>query len=390
MSEIRVNSLGNETNTGGPELSGNTTFSGQQYFVPPRGTTAQRPSGCPAGSIRFNTDTAHLEYFDGLTWLEFEASSVELGDQTLADGKSARGTGTRAIAFGGNNGSPFDDIEYFTIETLGDAQDFGDMVAGTRTAGQSCASRTRAIYGGGQTSSPSSAEMEFVTIASTGSATDWGANLIDGRDFLTSFSNQTRGLWAGGRTSGGSTATNLIDYVTIASSGVTSGDFGDLRSPALWYPMSFASSVRGVVGQSNSSPSPTNIDYITITTEGNAQDFGTLSDNFGGVGASNATRGIFGGGYNPSLCNSITFVTIATTGNSQDFGDLSQNNRGHGAASNPTRAVIIGGKTPTTVNTLEYITLPTTGNAIDFGNLTGSNSGAKGNIGACSNGHGGL
>ena len=66
MSEIRVNSLGNETNTGGPVLSGITTFSGQQYFIPPTGTTAERPSGCPPGSIRFNTDSAHLEYWNGL------------------------------------------------------------------------------------------------------------------------------------------------------------------------------------------------------------------------------------------------------------------------------------------------------------------------------------
>ena len=66
MSEIRVDSIGNESNTGGPVLSGITEFSGQQYFIPPKGTTAQRPSGCPAGSIRFNTDSAHLEYWNGL------------------------------------------------------------------------------------------------------------------------------------------------------------------------------------------------------------------------------------------------------------------------------------------------------------------------------------
>ena len=36
---------------------------------------------CPPGSIRFNTDSAHLEYWNGLSWLEFEASSEELGDQ---------------------------------------------------------------------------------------------------------------------------------------------------------------------------------------------------------------------------------------------------------------------------------------------------------------------
>ncbi len=95
MSEIRVNSLGNETNTGGPVLSGITEFSGQQYFIPPKGTTAQRPSGCLPGSIRFNTDSAHLEYWNGLVWLEFEASSVELGNHNVSN--SAGGTGTRGL-----------------------------------------------------------------------------------------------------------------------------------------------------------------------------------------------------------------------------------------------------------------------------------------------------
>ena len=389
MSEFKAAGFSDEFG-GGPDLIGITTMTSPYYFVPPSGSTAERPQSAPPGMLRFNTDIGRLEVWRNDHWATILGESPNLGKANSSGGNSG-GTGTRAIAFGGNNGSPFDDIEYFTIETLGNAQDFDDMVRGTGTAGQACASRTRAVYAGGQVAgAPSSDEMEFVTIASTGSATDWGANLRDGRDFLSALSNQTRGMWVGGRTSGGSTATNLIDYITIASSGVISEDFGDLRTAALWYPMSLASSVRGVIGQSNGSASPTNIDYISISTLGNAQDFGTLSDNFGGVGASNATRGIFGGGYNPSLCNSITFVTIATTGNSQDFGDLSETNRSAGAATNPTRAVFVGGKIPATVNTLEYITLPTTGNAIDFGNLAGSNSGIKGNVGACSNGHGGL
>jgi hypothetical protein len=79
MSEARINRISNEKGDGGPSLSGITTFSGLNYFVPPKGTTAERPSDCPPGSIRFNTDSAHLEYFDGLQWLEFEATNDELG-----------------------------------------------------------------------------------------------------------------------------------------------------------------------------------------------------------------------------------------------------------------------------------------------------------------------
>ena len=139
MSEIRVNSLGNESNTGGPELSGITEFSGQQYFIPPKGTTVQRPSGCPPGSIRFNTDTAHLEYWNGLVWLEFEASNVELGDQNNTN--SSGGTGHRGIIAGGGDIPSMDGkIEYISISTLGNAQEFGDEGVDARTQMASCSS----------------------------------------------------------------------------------------------------------------------------------------------------------------------------------------------------------------------------------------------------------
>ena len=62
MSEIRVNNLSNESNSGGPTISGITTFSSPYFFVPPAGNTAERPDNPEKGSLRFNTDTAHLEY----------------------------------------------------------------------------------------------------------------------------------------------------------------------------------------------------------------------------------------------------------------------------------------------------------------------------------------
>ena len=85
MSEARINSLSNESNTGGPTIAGITTFSGANYFVPPVGGTAERPENPEPGSIRFNTDSKHLEYFRGgggesniLGWTEVEASNEEL------------------------------------------------------------------------------------------------------------------------------------------------------------------------------------------------------------------------------------------------------------------------------------------------------------------------
>ena len=75
MSEVRVNNLSNESLSGGPTISGITTFSSPYFFVPPQGDTASRPQGCPPGSFRFNTDSSHLEYYRGDTigWVEVEA-----------------------------------------------------------------------------------------------------------------------------------------------------------------------------------------------------------------------------------------------------------------------------------------------------------------------------
>ena len=383
MSEIRVDSIGNESNTGGPVLSGITTFSGQQYFIPPKGTTAERPSDCPPGSIRFNTDTAHLEYWNGLVWLEFEASSEELGNQLVSN--SAGGTGHRAL-FAGGYTSPANrtDIDYVTISTLGNAQDFGDLsTGGAYRTGAS--SSTRGIFFNAQNDTG----IEFVTISSTGSAASFGT-ADDDRNQAASCSNETRGFRAGGSDAG--VTYNNIYYVTIASTG-TFNDFGDISNPAQGR-LTFAgvnSSVRGVFagGRSNpSAPAETNIiDYITMSSTGNTLDFGDLTDGRRHAAAAcNSTRGVFAGGNpNPGSTNLIDYITIATTGNAQDFGDLAvASSAGHqGLASSPTRGLFQQGNP----SAIEFITIPTTGNAQDFGDAVNASRIA---MGAVSNGHGGL
>ena len=65
------------------------------------------------------------------------------------------------------------------------------------------------------------------------------------------------------------------------------------------------------------------IAFITITTLGNATDFGDLAVGGGWVGGgASSTRGVFAGGYHGGGLNRIEYVTIATTGDATDFGDL--------------------------------------------------------------------
>ena len=331
MSEIRVNTLGNESNTGGPVLSGITEFSGQQYFIPPTGTTAERPSGCPPGSIRFNTDSAHLEYWNGLVWLEFEASSVELGDQNNTN--STGGTGVRGLFAGGQTPTKVNTIEYVSISTLGNAIDFGDLTQTAYNAAGGCASRTRGIRGGGQDGGGATDTIDFVTIASTGNAIDFG-NLAGNqvRAQLCALSNQTRGIFAGGYTP---TAQNNIQSIEIASTG-DAVDFGNLLAAA-YGGAATSSSVRGVIMSGYASGTVNTVQYITISTSGDAQDFGdlTVARRNGRAACSSPTRGIFAAGESDSpFTNVIDFVTIASTGDAEDFGDLTSARQQSFACSN--------------------------------------------------------
>ena len=97
MSKINVRSFSNENEDGAPDLVGITTFAATSYFVPTRGTTAQRPSDhVEVGSLRYNYDTKNLEYYRGDTigWSQFELIDPDIG---RGSGFNAEGRGPRGI-----------------------------------------------------------------------------------------------------------------------------------------------------------------------------------------------------------------------------------------------------------------------------------------------------
>ena len=383
MSEARINRISNEKGDGGPSLSGITTFSGLNYFVPPKGTTAERPSDCPPGSIRFNTDSAHLEYFDGLQWLEFEAFNNELG--------VSGALGNRGVWGGGGPAPSTTTVDYITISTLGNAVAWGAAITQSRTTLVGFASRTRGCWAGGTIGVGPyyNNTIDYVTISSTGSVTDFGDLTVARTLGDSGLSNETRGIVGGGGTPSG--ASNVIDYVTIASTG-NAVDYGDLTQARDDTGASMSSSTRGIFtgGYTNSPATWYNtIDYVTISTTGNAIDFGDLTDRTSrSSGCGNSTRGIMGGGRNPTTIplNVMNYITIASTGNAQDFGDLYTSVAYASAVSSPTRGVWGGGYAPSATNILQYVSISTTGNTADFGDLTV----ARGALNSFSNGHGGL
>jgi len=99
----------------------------------------------------------------------------------------------------------------------------------------------------------------------------------------------TRGIFSGGGTS---PVTNVIQYVTIASTG-NSTDFGDL-TVARQYTTGTSSSTTGITtGGYGSSGGSNVIDSVTIATTGNAVSFGSLTGNQYFMGAcSNCHGGI--------------------------------------------------------------------------------------------------
>jgi len=383
MSRLNVSNLFNENEDGAPVVSGISTFSSPYYFVPPSGSTAQRPQNPGEGMIRFNTDSGHLEYYTGELWVDVIVNNNELGDQNNTN--SSGGTGTRGVIVGGYGGSPVgakDTIDYLSISTLGNTQDFGDISSGTRYRAGCAASRTRGVFAGGF---PETADIHFITIASTGNSTDY-SNLTDSKAATSGCSSQTRALFAGGFHS--PSHTDVIDALTIASS-ANAIDFGNL-SVSRDRVGSISSSVRAVFGNGLNAPNTAfnTIDYVTISTQGDAQDFGdTTQARWSGRAASNSTRGMWGGGYAPTMYNIIDFVTIASTGNAQDFGDLTQARGGCAAMASSTRALWAGGETPTTQDEIDYVEIATTGNGIDFGDISSSTKTLGGGL---SNGHGGL
>ena len=377
MSEFQASNFKKE-NGGTPDLLGKTELTSPYFFVPPSGTTEERPESCAAGTLRFNTDIGTLEIYRGDTigWEQI----VKREGQYLGGGTGSNtGTGTRALSMGGQVfPADINKIDFVTIPTLGDAQDFGDL-SETRTQSAGLGSRVRGYCVGGLISPSNYRDtIDSHEFGSTGNFIDFGNLTATGR-LLAAFSNSTRGVAAGGNP-----RNDVIDYFTLATTG-TAADFGDLPANDI-FGSGLASPTRGLI--KDGTDTDNTISFVTISTTGDAVDYGDLSVARGThvQTAANATRGIFASGRTPSANNTIDFVTIATIGNAQDFGDLTRTTAETNAgAANPTRAIFMGNG-PGNGDTIDFVEISTTGNATDFGNLTSSRT----HNCACSNGHGGL
>ena len=136
------------------------------------------------------------------------------------------------------------------------------------------ASLGRGIFGGGYISSVINS-IEHITINSVGNANDFG-DLTEARHYLAACSNgeMGRGVFGGGYTN---TAVNTLDYITINTGGAAA-DYNDLCSVNKEGCCSSSDGKRGRgFFQGGKDEWNNTIEYITISTTGQAAEFGTLN-----------------------------------------------------------------------------------------------------------------
>lgn len=244
--------------------------------------------------------------------------------------------GTTGFAIGGTHTSRYYAIDRWTIATTGNATDHGDLTQRPNEPAANCNGTNMVVMCGTDNSSTVTNVMERFTTATASNATDHGDMTVSRRLLGGGMSNGTNGVFAGGYT--GSVVSNVIDQTVLATAG-NSTDFGDMTSGG-YTCHGTSNHTRGVFQKTNSSGTGDNVlEYITIATAGNSADFGDLTDQLSGCGAcaNLEDRGVWNGGNDPFTSpyqvNVIQYITISTTGNATDFGDLLATVSGGPAAS---------------------------------------------------------
>ena len=182
-----------------------------------------------------------------------------------------------------------------------------------------------------------------------------------------------RGLFGGGQEPSPVNEVKNIDYITLTSGG-TAQDFGDLQQTRQAL-CSFGSSTRGFWAGGRDAPSNYDIvEFVTFSTTGNFTDFGDDLESVkqGPFGCSNSTRGIVGGGYTKTT---IDYVTMASTGKVSSFGTVDTSRSGvyQTGIMSPTRGVFnrsLDGSPLAGTKEISYVNIASTGNAMAFGDLS--------------------
>ena len=331
-------------------------------FNPPCGGTANRPSAATPGTLYYNKDFRTIEYWDGNFWRQVDNVTTS-GRQVFGSGNS----GTNNTEFGTVN-----------AHTLGNEVHFGTLSSGRVSYGGGSGNSIRGLFTGGYNYSN---VIDYFTIQTGGQAMDFGDSTE--KSFgNSSLASSTRSVTFCGYTNPGG-AVNTIEYVEIMTLG-NALDFGDSGN-TVWSATRGSSPTRGI----NGSVGRPFFEYITIASKGDAIDFAErVNDESQNTGCSNSVRMLISSGVESTPnYNRISYLSIPTLGENISFGDLTIGRQGVGSNATNTRAVFAGGNVSSTYyNIIEYVTIQTLGNAADFGDLMDT----RRNIAQVSDSHGGL
>ncbi len=265
-------------------------------------------------------------------------NAVSFGDLINAAQARAGGysDGIRGIFCGGFWPAKLSECEYITIASQGNGLDFKDL-SGDRDFVASCSSSTRGLTAGGR--EPAAVNtIEYVQIQTLGDHKDFG-DLFKGVQCAAAASSPTRGVWAGGIDSPSDAVQSLIQTINFTAKGIAV-NFGDLTKANGLSSGGCSNSVRALFAGGHSPGLRfDNIDVLNIVSGGNAIHCGNLDQGlYASMGVASQTRAVFGGGQDASSpsnlkVNSIQYVNISTLGNAVDFGELTEIGRSGGSVS---------------------------------------------------------
>tara|TARA_B100000902_G_scaffold400047_1_gene475162 strand:+ start:2183 stop:3196 length:1014 start_codon:yes stop_codon:yes gene_type:complete len=275
-----------------------------------------------------NGSTLNIGYFD----INTSTNTANFGDMIGAFSMfGGVGDGARIVTMGGydnyQSGSKLSErIQYWASATTGNAGDFGNLTQAKDKTDGCVGDATRAVVAGGsnqQSGIHVVNDIDYVTIQTTGDASDFG-NLTQARDEIGNTNDATRGVFIGGEISG---QVNTIDYITTQTP-ANATDFGDTTNSVYGCHSGIcADETRGLyMGgiTSGNGFAYNTIEYLTIQTTSNGSDFGDMDNGRSVVSAcSNGTTGVIMGGFAYPTGPSTQYmqkVTIQTTGNATDFG----------------------------------------------------------------------
>jgi len=241
----------------------------------------------------------------------------------------------------------------------------------------------RGVFMGGRsypapnTAGPPIADISYIQISTRGNALDFGTlESGNARESGACLGSSIRSIKGGG-TASDNTEQNDIQYVTTASQG-NAIDFGDLTNRVRSFG-AVSTSTRGLFagGCVHPNTDTNHIDFIQISTLGSTAEFGdhVAARNIQGIG--NQIKAVFGNGNGSHTVRSINF---ASKGDTTIFGEVFMVTSGSGTVGNSVRGLFCGGYaiSPNGTSVINSITFASNGNGTDFGEMNGAHQTASG------------